>query len=147
MENRIFYLNSILDFGKYKGEGKTVKNVMWDDPYYIEWCIKNISWFALNNEAMNHFWNDVTIEWQTFTGERPGRKTISHWRNDSQAKEVYDLNQSKLSNFSDQNKHSHRFYYEDNSRTDYEADTWDAMTDGMYGDMPDGFDGDYDFLG
>lgn len=30
---------------------------------------------------------------------------------------------------------------------DYMRDTWDAMTDGMYGDMPDGFDGDYDFLG
>lgn len=30
---------------------------------------------------------------------------------------------------------------------DYRQDTWDAMTDGMYGDMPDGFDGDYDFLG
>lgn len=28
-----------------------------------------------------------------------------------------------------------------------ERDTWDAMTDGQYGDMPDGFDGDYDFLG
>ena len=23
----------------------------------------------------------------------------------------------------------------------------DAMTDGMYGDMPDGFDDDYSFLG
>ena len=30
---------------------------------------------------------------------------------------------------------------------DYMADTWDAMTDGMYGDMPVGFDGDFDFLG
>lgn len=30
---------------------------------------------------------------------------------------------------------------------DYATDTWDAMTDGMYGDMPDGFDGDYSFLG
>ncbi len=26
-------------------------------------------------------------------------------------------------------------------------DTWDAMTDGMYGDMPEGFAGDFDFLG
>lgn len=26
-------------------------------------------------------------------------------------------------------------------------DTWDAMTDGQYGDMPDDFDGDFDFLG
>lgn len=31
--------------------------------------------------------------------------------------------------------------------TDYMRDTWDAMTDGQYGDMPDGFDGDFDFLG
>lgn len=34
-----------------------------------------------------------------------------------------------------------------NDYTDYLGDTWDAMTDGMYGDMPEGFDGDYDFLG
>lgn len=33
---------------------------------------------------------------------------------------------------------------------DYEytlEDTWDAMTDGMYGDMPEGWDGDLEFLG
>lgn len=36
--------------------------------------------------------------------------------------------------------------YPDDQR-DYMRDTWDAMTDGMYGDMPDGFDGDFSFLG
>ena len=36
-------------------------------------------------------------------------------------------------------------YYEDDF--DYEKETWYAMTDGMYGDMPEGFDGDYDWLG
>lgn len=36
--------------------------------------------------------------------------------------------------------------YSDYDR-DYMRDSWDAMTDGMYGDMPDGFDGDFDFLG
>ena len=30
---------------------------------------------------------------------------------------------------------------------DYRRETWDAMTDGMYGDMPDDFDGDYSFMG
>ena len=30
---------------------------------------------------------------------------------------------------------------------DYRRESWDAMTDGQYGDMPDGFDGDYSFLG
>lgn len=37
-------------------------------------------------------------------------------------------------------------YLEDDN-TDYMRYTWDAMTDGMYGDMPEGFDGDFDFLG
>jgi hypothetical protein len=36
-------------------------------------------------------------------------------------------------------------YYEDDF--DYEKETWDAMTDGMYGDMPEGFDGNFDWLG
>ena len=35
----------------------------------------------------------------------------------------------------------------DDDDYDYMRDSWDAMTDGMYGDMPDGFDGDYSFLG
>jgi len=44
------------------------------------------------------------------------------------------------------NKEQHDSY-DDYDDTDYMRDSWDAMTDGMYGDMPDGFDGDYDFLG
>ncbi len=40
---------------------------------------------------------------------------------------------------------SERQHY--NNDYDYKSDSWYAMTDGMYGDMPDGFDGDYDFLG
>lgn len=38
-------------------------------------------------------------------------------------------------------------YERDYERRDYLQDTWDAMTDGQYGDMPDGFDGDYSFMG
>ncbi len=33
------------------------------------------------------------------------------------------------------------------SSDDWMSDTWDAMTDGMYGDMPEGFNGDFDWLG
>ena len=36
---------------------------------------------------------------------------------------------------------------DDRYDSDYERDTWDALTDGQYGDMPDDFDGDYSFLG
>lgn len=42
-------------------------------------------------------------------------------------------------------------YYQDNEQNYNPAydksDTWYAMTDGMYGDEPDGFDGDYSFMG
>lgn len=45
-------------------------------------------------------------------------------------------------------------YYSDEYLADYNSEynesmreRWDAMTDGMYGDMPEGFDGDFDFLG
>lgn len=34
-------------------------------------------------------------------------------------------------------------YFDDE---DYMRDAWDAMTDGMYDDMPEGFDGDFDWL-
>lgn len=39
------------------------------------------------------------------------------------------------------------YTYTRDTNSDYTADSWDAMTDGMYGDMPDNFDGDYSFLG
>ena len=39
-----------------------------------------------------------------------------------------------------------RQYHYDNYEYTLE-DTWDAMTDGMYGDMPEGWDGDLVFLG
>lgn len=44
-------------------------------------------------------------------------------------------------------EYSYNCDYDYYDEPDYARDTWDAMTDGMYGDMPDGFDGDYDFLG
>ncbi|MDN0080897.1 WG repeat-containing protein [Bacteroides gallinaceum] len=52
-----------------------------------------------------------------------------------------DFRLLKLNNQYDDNYQDYR------DSPDYMRDTWDAMTDGMYGDMPDGFDGDFDFLG
>ena len=39
-------------------------------------------------------------------------------------------------------------YYDfDSDSEELMRDTWFAMTDGMYGDMPEGWDGDFDWLG
>ena len=44
-------------------------------------------------------------------------------------------------------KHDYYEGYDYPDDYDYERDTWNAMTDGQYGEMPEGFDGDYDFTG
>jgi hypothetical protein len=40
-----------------------------------------------------------------------------------------------------------RNHYDEQDRIDSKEENWYAMTDGQYDDMPDGFDGDYSFLG
>ena len=45
-----------------------------------------------------------------------------------------------------------RYHQDEDRRDDYDdfdnrRESWYAMTDGQYGDMPDGFDGDYAWLG
>lgn len=41
------------------------------------------------------------------------------------------------------------YYYYQERRQERERmeDMWDAVTDGMEGDMPEGWDGDLDFIG
>ena len=45
----IFTLASNVTFGKYKN--RPVQDVMDTDPNYFEWCIDNIEWFNLDQEA------------------------------------------------------------------------------------------------
>ena len=61
-KKKIYDLNTIMNFGKYKpenymGEELTVKNVMDIDPDYIDWCLSNIKWFDLSTDADDYFWN------------------------------------------------------------------------------------------
>ncbi len=46
----IFKLDSNLTFGKYKG--KTIQDVINDDPDYIAWAADTIEWFDLDEEAI-----------------------------------------------------------------------------------------------
>lgn len=42
----VFTLDSVLNFGKYKG--KTVREVMNEAPGYIVWAYDNIDWFGVS---------------------------------------------------------------------------------------------------
>lgn len=54
----------------------------------------------------------------------------------------YFLRAELSSKTSNHNNDSIQDTNDNEEHDDYERDTWEAMTDGMYGDMPDGFDGD-----
>ncbi len=48
MKNQTLNLKSKLNFGKHKG--KTIDEVLEEDPTYIRWCLENIDWFKLSEE-------------------------------------------------------------------------------------------------
>lgn len=56
-----------------------------------------------------------------------------------------ELNPDLISEKDDYEEDDSKYDFDDDR--DYKRDTWDALTDGQYGDMPDDFDGDYSFLG
>ena len=56
-----------------------------------------------------------------------------------------DYYDNKESLYDDEDSYDGKEY--SSKENGWRADTWDSLTDGMYGDMPDDFDGDYDFLG
>ena len=153
---KIYELNDIFDFGKYKG--KSIKEIMEYHSNYIAWCIEKVGYFAISRDAMRFFTEECyneCIELDSFMREKGKvRKKVSV------APEIIETNNNKL-NMSEIETREHEtknscFYYNSGNNEenvyleedeDYSLNTWDAMTDGMYGDMPDGFDDDYDFLG
>lgn len=75
--------------------------------------------------------------------------TIKYFKGNEQYTVRFDrLNPDLKNEMEDEEDRFRSYNYSDDyDSDDYMRDSWYAMTDGMYGDMPDGFDGDYDFLG
>lgn len=47
---RIWGINDILSFGKYKGS--TIKDVIKEEPSYLIWCQNNVGWFELDEDLL-----------------------------------------------------------------------------------------------
>ena len=110
-----------MKFGKHIGE--TIEQIANDNPTYIGWMIENIDNIAFSEYVVSEL--DLSDTQTAINEEKLGRFRRS-----------FRSYRTKYDN--DDN------YYDS---SDWEEDNWYAMTDGMYGDMPDGFDGDYSFLG
>lgn len=53
--NRLWRLDWIVNFGKYKDDKMTVEEVIDCDRDYITWALGSIEWFELDNEAYAYF--------------------------------------------------------------------------------------------
>jgi hypothetical protein len=49
---KLFTLKDTLTFGKHKD--RNLKDVIDDDPQYIDWCFSNIEWFDLDAIAIDY---------------------------------------------------------------------------------------------
>lgn len=53
MTKTIYALDSVINFGQYKKYGYTISEILDIDPDYLEWCLDNVEWFALSQEALD----------------------------------------------------------------------------------------------
>ncbi len=56
MKSKKYYLNSIIDFGKYKGF--TLEEVYKNKPDYISWCIENLWFFEIDQSIKDELEKD-----------------------------------------------------------------------------------------
>lgn len=115
MKDQILNLSSRMNFGKHRGE--TIGQIVDENPSYIEWMIENIDNIAFSEDVVSEL--DLSDD-------------------------LVEINSEKLESFEDNSWNDDDFHHHNSYDDDYyRRDSWDAMTDGQYGDMPDGFDGDY----
>lgn len=47
----IYTLQTKINFGKYKPDDVVIGELIESDPDYIAWCVENVEWFELDDEA------------------------------------------------------------------------------------------------
>lgn len=65
----IYNLSDKLDFGKYKLW--ELESIIKSDPKYIRWCLSNIKWFKINNNAQ-YLLDDQPIRINSYRGGSSG---------------------------------------------------------------------------
>ncbi len=154
--------NTIVPFGKYawidgfhNGLAKVISYndtsnliAIIDDKLRMVSEIDRIAKQGIINEAGEEVLPLEYMVWKFYGKNYP---TIKYFKDDKAYTVSFESLNPKIKGHVNNDKSRHDNYCYDNDidydPNDYMRDTWDAMTDGMYGDMPEGFDGDFDFLG
>ncbi|MDR1198651.1 MAG: hypothetical protein LBK94_06520 [Prevotellaceae bacterium] len=115
---KFYHIDTKFDFGKYAG--KTLQEVLEIRPSYINWCIINLDHFYISEDVIDEI-KSIKPEFALSEEELQELNNKYDARNEKQL-DKYD-------------KHN---YYSDDS--DWRRETFDALTDGMYGDYDENVD-------
>lgn len=100
MKIKIYDIDDVFDFGRNKG--KTIRELLMDNPGYVDWCIRNIDAFALSQNAFNeaklitHGKKCVVVD----DNEEPKRKSLFKklygWPYDFSKEDIFIINDLKI---------------------------------------------------
>jgi hypothetical protein len=73
-EKRYWYKETVVKFGKFKGEDYTCGQIMALEPSYLIWCDENIEWFNLDEDFRMEVEEAVEREREHKRSERRGSR-------------------------------------------------------------------------
>ncbi|MDR2651083.1 MAG: hypothetical protein LBC68_02035 [Prevotellaceae bacterium] len=115
---KFYDIDTKFDFGKYTG--KTLQEVLEIQPSYINWCIINLTHFYISEDVID----EIKSIKPDFTLSEEELQKLDN---------KYDTwNEQEIDKY---DKHT---YYSDDY--DWDRETFDALTDGMYGDYDENVD-------
>jgi len=111
-----YQLESVLNFGKYKG--KSIRTIAEWDPSYLDWCAKTVAFFCISEDTITLIESiDGTLFGNKFKFSEQALVALN------EKSEKFDVAIEQFNDSSDD-------YMNDN----WEEDNFYALTDGMEGD-------------
>lgn len=130
---RFYNLDTVFTFGRHQGQ--TVAEVLAENPGYLNFCLQVLDHFALQRA-------DVEAWQQQFPKLREQMTGAAWQKLDEKERQLQAELAQEQEVDDDYDSYDSGDYY---SRDDADRDTFDALTDGQYGDYDD-FNGDFDSL-
>lgn len=97
MRNKIYNIEDVFEFGRNKG--KTIEELLKENPGYVDWVIRNVESFALSHNAFQQA--KIITEGKSFSKEeaefeRRSKITVSLLRNQKIYGWSFDFNDEEL---------------------------------------------------
>lgn len=131
MRKKIYDIQDCFDFGRNKG--KTIEELLIQNPGYVDWAIRNIDNFALSHEAFEQAkiitaGKKLPREDSELAKENPVRpslfKKLYGWSYDFSKEEILHINIKKINEINSkmENAYSNHGYHDDTDWSHYNDD-------------------------